>query len=446
MKRTAGMIITAAMALANISQAELPAKERPDTIMRSAQYLPPPSANPYLGDPRQAEKSRRWTENERWLEHTLAKAGFSADVDAQQEIVELQRAKEEADRAQQEAQKVMADAMTQIQIVQDQNQGGSGGGGGTAGGASRGGSAGGPATSFSYSVDLAPDAPMAPAAPMPPGKRRQAFNFYGSSGGHSDRALVIRSTPMEAKTLAACEEDLNIMGRILEKALDKTGEEDADEQVSAMGIRLVTMSLGSGHAKRLQIEGYGALFMLNVNFPLVGPAAKKAEGETNETSNSTWDEAKHEIYGHPADAEDPTSDPFKAEKFDAKKVEKLKESLLSALKNASNMHNLKGDEYVTVVVASGGGGEGFEMNVIQNRIASLQRSLAAKGGSWSGAGTGGGGGQFGAPVAVSKSTTPETSGGSSTLTIRAKKSDIDAFAKGKLTPEEFRNRASILIY
>ena len=34
----------------------------------------------------------------------------------------------------------------------------------------------------------------------------------------------------------------------------------------------------------------------------------------------------------------------------------------------------------------------------------------------------------------------------SVLTIRAKKSDIDSFAKGKLNLEEFRNKAAILLY
>ena len=34
----------------------------------------------------------------------------------------------------------------------------------------------------------------------------------------------------------------------------------------------------------------------------------------------------------------------------------------------------------------------------------------------------------------------------SVLTIRVKKADIDAFAKGKATPDDFRKRATVLIY
>jgi hypothetical protein len=36
--------------------------------------------------------------------------------------------------------------------------------------------------------------------------------------------------------------------------------------------------------------------------------------------------------------------------------------------------------------------------------------------------------------------------GESVLTIHAKKSDIDAFAKGKINSDEFRKKASVLIY
>ena len=279
-----------------------------------------------------------------------------------------------------------------------------------------------------------------------------AFSWAGSGpAGRGDSPLIIRSSETDAKTVAAEHEDLTIMGRILEKAIS---QRDEDERPEAMGIKLITVG-GPGGGKSMQIEGYGAIFMLNVNFPLVGPTNKTDEGE-NKGSNSTWDEAKREVYGQPGGADgNPFVARFPKEEFDPKRVEKLKDSLLDALKNASNMRNLKPDESVTVVVRSSagrmggpvrvhvgpkGGGSGFTWNLGAVRVGGGGESGGApnipepppamRGGSYAqGMGMGDGGGSA-----------------ESVLTIRLKKLDIDAFAKGKATPDDFRRRATVLIY
>ena len=277
-----------------------------------------------------------------------------------------------------------------------------------------------------------------------------ALNNFGP-GGRGDSPLIIRSSDSDAKTLAAEQEDLTIMGRILEKSLAGRGE---DERPEAMGIKLITVGV-SGGVRSMQIEGYGAIFMLNVNFPLVGPTNKTDEGESK-GSNSTWDEAKREVYGQPGGADgNPFGARFPKEEFDPKRVEKLKDSLLDALKNASNLRNLKPDESVTVVVRSSagrmggpvrvhvgpkGGGSGFTWNLGAVRVGGGGESGGApnipepppamRGGSYAqGMGMGDGGGSA-----------------ESVLTIRLKKLDIDAFAKGKATPDDFRRRATVLIY
>lgn len=277
-----------------------------------------------------------------------------------------------------------------------------------------------------------------------------AFSWAGP-GGRGDSPLIIRSSETDAKTLAAAQEDMTIMGRILEKSLSGR---DEDERPEAMGIKLITVIGGRGGVRSMQIEGYGAIFMLNVNFPLVGPANKSDEGENKEPTNSTWDEAKREVYGQPGGADgNPFAARFLKEEFDPKRVEKLKDALLDALKNASNMRNLKPDESVTVVVRSGAGRMGSPMRV----------HVGTKGGgsggyNWNLGGVrvdgGGGGGSVPPPPAVAWG--PYPAGGMKTvtvdgavesvLTIRAKKSDIDAFAKGKSNLDEFRKRATVLIY
>jgi hypothetical protein len=257
---------------------------------------------------------------------------------------------------------------------------------------------------------------------------------YGSTG-RGEHALVVRSSETDPKTITDVEEDLNVMGLILEKALYQSGDEEERE---AMGIRLISTS-GSPARRSLEIEGYGAIFLLNVNFPLAGPAEKPDE-DKKEPSNSTWDEAKRELYGQSEGSPDGNLIRFSKEGYDPKRVEKLKDSLLEALKNAANIRGLKSDESVTVVVTS---------HVGPGRARLFQKKAAATGG-YGGGGRFGGGGFGGAgtmPFWQWQDGSINAEGrGESVLTIRARKSDIDVFARGKLTMDDFRKKASVLIY
>src|SRR6516162_5173523 len=115
-----------------------------------------------------------------------------------------------------------------------------------------------------------------------------------------------------------------------------------------MGIDVFAFN-GSGPMRNLYLDGYGALFMVNVGFPLVPPAAKTSEEKPS--GDSAWEEAKQELYG-PGPGMRPGLPP--GEEFSAEKVGKLKASLLEALKNASNIRGIRPDESVTVCVLGGG--------------------------------------------------------------------------------------------
>src|SRR5260370_30119473 len=114
---------------------------------------------------------------------------------------------------------------------------------------------------------------------------------YGGSAGRGEHALVIRSSETDPKTITDVEEDLNVMGLILEKALYQSGDEEERE---AMGIRLISTS-GSPARRSLEIEGYGAIFLLNVNFPLAAPAQKPDE-DNKLSSTSTWYQPKRQLH------------------------------------------------------------------------------------------------------------------------------------------------------
>ncbi len=339
------------------------------------------------------------------------------------------------------------------------------------------------------------------------------------------KSLVIRHGATDAKTLAAAEEDLNVMARILRKAASK---KVADEPYQVMGV---TIS-GNDGVKNLEIEGYGAIFLLRANFALAGAAPKATEEKPKDPTNSTWDEARQELYGGPRR---PASRPAKNKtEFDPKRVDELKDSLLEALKNASNIRALKEDEFVTVVVSGpeegsfpfglhttrtynttagdgtvtvysstgsggavasaggfggGSGGGSASAGGFGGRAVAGAGGSGGSGGSSSGGGVGGAGGiggggtvdrvesvvthvdpatgtvttvgggggggggfgggsggGFGYQLFGADSDQSHSGGHSATLTIRVKKSDIDAFFKGKLNLDEFRKKAQIAIY
>jgi hypothetical protein len=240
------------------------------------------------------------------------------------------------------------------------------------------------------------------------------------------RTLVVRSGDTDPKSMSIAQEDLNVMSHILEKAADKRGD---DEERRAMGVPLV--SFGEG-VKNLLLEGYGAVFLLNVNFPLSGPPEKGKETEPKAGADSTWEEAKRELYGprgpKPGGNWEMTQQTPLMEPYNPKRVESLKAALLEALKNAANIRSLKEDDSVTVVVTTRGTGP-----TLMTRKIAISREQPEDAPA------------PGAGIETEDHIKPVPHP-KSTLTIRVKKGDIDAFAKGKMNEEAFRKKVAIALY
>jgi len=274
---------------------------------------------------------------------------------------------------------------------------------------------------------LAPEPPEVPIVAV--ANFDEAVNAYqwatGTSGqSGSSRALVIPKEAGDAKEFADLEEDMNVMARILEKAA--SGRDD--KHPHAMGIAIQNGFGSASVPKNLYIEGHGALFFLNVNYPLLAPATKSSDAEPKEKTSTEWEEARRELY-------QPRGSGFfefktanfggPAEEYDADKVEDLKRDVTDALKNAAHIRNLKSDEMITVVVSGRGSGA---------QAKAMRRT-----------GGGAGSGSNGRTVyAVGKSSGGDGRG--TKLIIRARKSDIDAFQKDKLNAEDFRKKVTLITY
>jgi hypothetical protein len=216
------------------------------------------------------------------------------------------------------------------------------------------------------------------------------------------------------------------------------------------------LSSGSRKVRGLYLEGFGALFTLCVGFPLTAPPGVAAE-PTEESSNPEWDQARKELHGEitPEDQANPyvwSSSGFAQVLYDAAKVDALNMQLLHTLKQASNVRNLKPDESVAVVVFGPVGAPSAESpkrpgagrqqagtrptsrstGVARNAAPGMNYQMMMRYGLVSPNTAGGYG------VSASDS-------GTTTLSLRATKADVDAFALGKLGLEEFRQKVSLRI-
>jgi hypothetical protein len=241
--------------------------------------------------------------------------------------------------------------------------------------------------------------------------------FFKPARADSPRSLIILKDQGDAKAQSDVEEDLNIMAHLLQKSF-------RDDSKQAMGITLYSPFESSKTPRSMYLEGYGAIFTLSVNFPFVPAAADKEEAEPKEDKNAEWEEMRRELHRPP---ESPTiwkwdqsyTAGVAAEEYDAQKVEDLKTALISALKNAVNIRKLKSDESVVIVV--NGRSSAGDTKVVTSR----------------------GPGRASSNVKIVTPSSPDRHG--TQLILRAKKSDLEAFQKDKLSMEELRKKVTISV-
>ena len=229
------------------------------------------------------------------------------------------------------------------------------------------------------------------------------------------KALLVRTSNPEPKAQAALEEDMAVMAHILNKAIeDLPGAQP--HPMNALGVELY-FAPGSMPMRSLYLDNYGAVFFLSVGFPLIAPPEKQQEEKP--AGDSAWEDARQELYGQrPQGALG--GEP--AEDFSQEKVEKLKETLLESLKNASNIRDLKSDEFVTIWVSGGNSGGTARFRIVKNHAPANPGANA-----------------FAADQLMSPSRR-------TILTLRVSKADIDSYAKGKLSSQEFEKHARITTY
>lgn len=253
--------------------------------------------------------------------------------------------------------------------------------------------------------------------------------------------LVIPVDQIKPEDLAAITEDISVMCRVFDKKLKQE-----HQIVISTGFQYGFPFGGTTGTEGIYLEGYGVLFLLKVNMPLTPPPETKKEEQPKNEGDTFWEETKHElhstkegggftgggyggggamIYAYGLDRS--------GEEYDPEKVEGLKTTLIRCLKHAANIRNLKPDQSVIITVRGCAPAAVVEETVVEHeehgskthsRTTGITRRVPVRG----------------------VESAEESSIASTVLTIRAKKSDIDAFSKGELNFDQFRQKVRIYTY
>jgi hypothetical protein len=228
----------------------------------------------------------------------------------------------------------------------------------------------------------------------------------------------------------------------------------------------------SGRAvEALYLQGYAAVFMLKADFPLSPSAPQgQAPSQKAEPADPVWQRTRDRLYS-PQNAGPYGPLAGLPREADQRSFDEFKDDLIKTLKHAANIRNMDANEMVILTIT---GQSGAALPGMPGTPYGAGRGGGGwvRGGSYGGAGgfAGGGGGMggygsssgsfnYGGGGSFQVGSRPQSgvsrgrsSGGrlpqasTTVLTIQAKKSDIDAFAKDALSFELFQQRVKVFTY
>jgi len=285
----------------------------------------------------------------------------------------------------------------------------------------------------------------------------------------SREVLVIPATDIKAEDLAAMTEDLQVMCHIFdERFIDS---QEAKEVFVDFGD---FFGRDSRSTEAIYIQEFGVLFLMEINFAFSPEhKAQKKEDEETEDVDPIWQRARQKIFS-PRDFAG--SDFVAEEQYSADKIDQLKTELTRTLKHTANIRSIGQNEVIILTVIGkarqpGGmyGYKSFRNSTPRTRTSrSRGRSSSSSrvgmspygGGMMGGYGGGGMGGSYGVSgrtgggmmaggdmgAMYGEDYSGAGSSSATVLTIRAKKMDVDAFARGELDFEQFQEKVEIFTY
>ena len=264
--------------------------------------------------------------------------------------------------------------------------------------------------------------------------------WWSGRSGSTGPVLVIPSEQTKTEDLITINEDMSVMSRIFEKNLEQARIETARGNIYISRQDPFSMLLGGGRGgiQSIYLQGFGALFLMKVDFPLKPPPGiqdDEKETQKAEQGDPVWQQIRREMYEPEKVVRNRRTD-RPEDKYDAAKVENLKTALIKALKHAANIRSLKPNESVILTVIGKGEATGIKIEAArelpgENQILIQERTADGK--------------TF-TKLVTGRSLDDIGLSSPAILVIRTKKSDIDAFAKGDLDFDQFSQRVQMLTY
>jgi hypothetical protein len=244
--------------------------------------------------------------------------------------------------------------------------------------------------------------------------------------GYAGGVLVIPAEQIKTKQLATIMEDLSVMSRILDKKLGRS-------QDNPLFGNLSVFSDARAGTQCIYLDGYGALFIIKVDFPLAPSVRTPEQDETEEPADRLWEETRQEIFAGPSTISRRRIrvQQDREPRYDAEKVEELKSNLIKSLRHAANIRALEPEQWLIITVI--GSGETNIVGILRDSSKGTVEVITKDGKIVRTTYEGG---------------LPDNLGSCSptVMTMRVKKSDVDAFAAGELDADAFREEVQIYTY
>jgi hypothetical protein len=252
-------------------------------------------------------------------------------------------------------------------------------------------------------------------------------DYYHTSPRGAVPVLVIPAKELDGEVFGRIVKDLTIMSRIIEKSIRNAPEltnlavvnelqqhlygEDTFSRSERTGPRIVRSS--QGRPKPMYVGGYGAVFSLEVAFPLLPPPEATEQDETASETDEVWAQAQRELLD-PEGARRTRRRAPQGQPYSREAVESLRNTLVTALKHATNIRNLGPESWLVILV--------------QGPSATVQEQRRR------------------APYGQQVDLVGGPAGGKTLLTLRARKADIDQYAKGQVDETQFQQRVQIVTH
>jgi hypothetical protein len=242
------------------------------------------------------------------------------------------------------------------------------------------------------------------------------------------KVFIVPTDEIEIEDYVAIERDIEVMSLIFDRALKKP------QMIGGVFTVMEDFFGRNSHVtEAIYLDGYGALFFLEVNFTLFGSSEseqKEAPKEVEEHVDQIWKRAEQELYS-PQELRNRGSG--SSREYDPEKVENLKATLVTVLKHAANIKALKSDEFVVLMISgkapprSSRVRAGALPNGRDGRSRAVRRDHRTTRGTRS------------MPTKIIPFAR-------TVVNIRAKKADIDAYSKSELDFNKFHERVQIFTH